>query len=60
MGDSVAKWLSKFILNENSGLRLIIHLRPTMQIKSSSFFGFEKVSGNAGIHILLFKLDLKR
>lgn len=48
MGESVAKWLSNFILNADSGLRLIVHLLPAMQTKSSSFFGFEKVR-----HILI-------
>ena len=43
MGDDVAKWLSKFILEADTGLRLIAHLLPSMKVKSKSLFSFPKV-----------------
>jgi uncharacterized protein YcbX len=39
MGDSVAKWISKFILDKEFGLRLITHLMPSMKVTSGSMFG---------------------
>ena len=43
MGEEAAKWLSKFILEADSGLRLIAHLLPSMKVKSKSLFSFPKV-----------------
>lgn len=43
MGDSVAKWISKFVLNEEIGLRLITHFMPSMQATSRSMFGLRKI-----------------
>ena len=42
MGDAIAKWLSKFILNEEGGLRLITHIMPSMERGSNWFSGIRK------------------
>ena len=43
MGDAVANWISKFVLNKEVGLRLITHLMPSMQVTSRAMFGLRKV-----------------
>ena len=43
MGDSVAKWLSKYVLKEETGLRLITHFMPAMQKVTNSMLGLNKV-----------------
>lgn len=47
MGDDVARWLSKFILKEESGLRLITHFMPSMKMSAniiSRLFGMNKTN----------------
>lgn len=45
MGDIVAKWLSKFVLNEETGLRLITHFMPAMRKVTNSMYGLNKLFG---------------